>query len=139
MTPTLMVLAALATYRLTLLVTDDAITEDAREWARTRISGHGLTVVDHGAAAICECGDRWGGRDQLPMAEHHVRMMRGRTGGWRGKALTLIGCPWCVSIWLGAPVVALGYLADGALWWEGPALFLAVSAVTGLLHRAAHP
>lgn len=131
-----MVLAALATYRLTLLVTDDAITEDAREAARARLSGHAVQRTAAGTWR-CICGEV--DRAQPGVAEAHVHAARAALDGWRGKALTLIGCPWCVSIWLGAPVVALGYVAEGALWWEGPALFLSVSAATGLLHRAAHP
>ena len=140
MTPTWMVLAGLATYRATLLVTDDALTEGSRERVRRWLSGHGL-VPGRGDSGVveCECGDVWQGPGTYPAAEVHVHTQRQRVTGWRGKALTLLGCPWCASVWLGAAVVGAGYLADGAVWWEAGALLLAVSAVTGLGYRAAHP
>jgi hypothetical protein len=83
----LLVLAALATYRLTRLVTADKITEPVRGW-----------VVDRSA--------------------------------WAGYLVT---CDWCLSIWV-APPVAL----CAVLWGDNRLvlvvlLWLAVSAVTGIL------
>jgi len=43
----------------------------------------------------------------------------------------LFTCPWCVSVWIGAGVVAARYLAPAQ--WEPVARVFAGSAVTGML------
>lgn len=50
----------------------------------------------------------------------------------RRKLATLVECPWCVSIYAGALVVLAAYHLPG-VWFNGPALVLAASAVAGLL------
>lgn len=144
--PTIAVLAALATYRATLLVTDDTITEPAREAVKAALTGHAVVIEDGRVA--CRCGRTFGTmpspRDAgIPNAavgaEMHVHAARQQTGGLRGKALTLIGCPWCVSVYVGAAAAGTGLRWGHRRWWQWGALTLAASGATGLLHRAAHP
>ena len=139
MTALWMLLAVGLTYRVTMLVVYDAVTEAPREAIKARISGHGLTGEPGGL--MCRCGEWWPTHmaAAASAAEHHVHQHRQNASGWRGYILTLLGCPWCVSVWVGAAVVATAYAADGARWWEAPALALTASAGTGLLARAAHP
>jgi len=42
-----------------------------------------------------------------------------------------VTCPWCMSIWLAAPIVAARILAPQ--WWTPLALVLTYSAITGWL------
>lgn len=95
-TPLTVVLMSLATYRLSLLVTADALTERPREWLLRRVADDGYLA-------------------------------------------TLLGCAWCVSMWVGTAVVTSGwYYADRA-WWAIPATILTASAVTGFLATYASP
>jgi Protein of unknown function (DUF1360) len=103
---------ALAVYRLAILITKDSITESARDQFR-----------------------RWGYNDDGTERTHHVHL--GSTVppypsplGAR-RLYTLLTCPWCVSIWLGAAVVALTRFAPSA--WQYAALALAFSGVAGFL------
>lgn len=83
-TPLTAVVAGLALYRLTRLITADAITEPLRD----------------------------------------------RAPGWMSP---MLGCPWCLSMWLAPPVAAsVLWLSDGWGWWLA-AGSLAGSAVAGLL------
>lgn len=50
-----------------------------------------------------------------------------------GAAAYFVGCPWCVSIWLGALVAAGVYWRPCAWWVQFPLILLALSQVTGLL------
>lgn len=98
MTPFVAVLAVLAVYRLTLLVTADEITEAPREDALDWLDDH-----DH------------------------------------PKLATLLGCPWCMSIWLGLPIAWSAHRWGSEPWWQIVALGLAASAVTGFLATFAKP
>ena len=88
MTALTLALVALATYRLTRLVTADKITERFRDWAN------------------------------------------GRKRSWPGY---LVGCDWCLSIWL-APLPTVAVI----LWPDNRAVLaalvaLSASALTGLI------
>lgn len=99
--PTLLVLFALAVYRLTRLVVADAIAEPLR---------HRLTLSAY-----------------PPGAE--VDHPRRPVWGW---FVELVGCPWCVSVWLSAGWAGLACLLPvrvSALL----AFVLAASALAGLL------
>lgn len=51
---------------------------------------------------------------------------------WGDTALgELVTCPWCMSVWLAAPILAARALVPA--WWTPLSLVLALSAVTGLL------
>lgn len=49
------------------------------------------------------------------------------------KVAELLGCPWCVSIWLGAGVVAARRVAPRL--WDPIATMLTASAIAGILSR----
>ena len=61
-----------------------------------------------------------------------------RKYGEESKTAYLIFCPWCVSIWVSAPLTAMTFLVphwwDWIEWtWYGVLTFLAVSHATGLI------
>jgi Protein of unknown function (DUF1360) len=87
------VVDALATYRLTVLIKDDKITQGLRE-AVFRRYGH--------------------------LQDGDVR-----------NPSYLLGCPWCLSMYFGALVVAVEHYAPGI--WRPLSRVLALSAATGLL------
>lgn len=52
---------------------------------------------------------------------------------WRVKALTLVGCPWCVSIYVGAVAAVVWYTVGNNPFVLVPAVALAFSQVTGMI------
>jgi hypothetical protein len=111
--------AALAVYRLTLLVTADTVTEPWREQVIRRANErkHGpRSEVAEGSLAW----DSWAATDPHWLA-------------------ALVDCPWCASMWLAAPVTVASY------WWAGTAAWWAVcgtlagSAAAGYLATKASP
>lgn len=52
--------------------------------------------------------------------------------GLSDKILHFITCPWCVSMWIAAPVAVAFLWAGGSYWFLAPALVLTLSHVTGL-------
>lgn len=125
--PVLLV-ALLATYRVTLLFTHDTLTERPirafHEMLQRRkhpdptavdVARSGLTAVE---------------------VQHRVALTRAQRPHMIVK---LTECPWCVSFWLGLAVVGSGWLWGGRWWWFVPAGALAASAAAGLLTDLAHP
>lgn len=92
---------ALAVYRLAILSAKDKITDGGREWLRDRAY------------------------------DGQARRRRGVRAGVARWSFELVSCPWCISIWLAAGVVALTKFAPGA--WQYGAMFLALSGVAGYL------
>jgi hypothetical protein len=155
MTPLVWLIAALATYRLTMLIVADELTEPWRERLLDRYihPTHELTtrpdaqepqyVTGSGYAysAACRCGMRWSGRewaDVMSEANGHVNEHRGEmTTGPRW--LILLDCPWCASWWVGLPVAWSGWCFGGRGWWLIPAAALGFSAVTGIIASYAKP
>lgn len=45
----------------------------------------------------------------------------------------LLGCPWCLSIWVAATVAPVAYLLGDTAWFLVPALILTASQVTGMM------
>ncbi len=99
---TLLVLDALAVYRLTRLVCADTITAPLREWL---------------------VGTR-------PAVERQLSGSRIMIAA-RPRVAAFITCPWCVSPWLSAPVIACQALAPSV--WIYPACVLAFSATAGVI------
>lgn len=100
-----LVVNALAVFRLARLVAIDDITEGLRQ----RL-GRPWVVVTVGDATVH--GDQ-------------------PETGARYRAWRLVTCPWCISMWIAAVVVAFE-----AFWpdvWIYPAMVLAFSAVAGIL------
>jgi len=56
-----------------------------------------------------------------------------RNGGDEPKLVTLLTCPWCASIWIGAAAAPLAWFVGRSPWLLVPALALAFSYVTGWL------
>lgn len=103
---------ALATARLTGLVTADALTEPLRDRLLRRLG----TVLDPAAAGTTPVLDRL-------YETHRRRWMIGK----------LVTCAWCSSMWISAAVVPIA-------WWHGtnpwaliPALILAASQLAGMV------
>ncbi len=155
MTPIVLIVAMLTTYRFTLLLTHDKLTEPIR----TRIFGRYVfplhepfgaivdtfaTPVDgvmHRWFAECRCrtgyeGDETG--DVIAALERHVQDHAGEqsTGPWW---LKLLDCYWCMSFWLAWPVVWSAWCFGDRSWWFVPAAAFAGSAVTGILATYAKP
>ncbi len=74
-----------------------------------------------------------------PVREHLVSRLDTRKG-WQRKIAYLVGgatdeaegCPWCLSIWIAFPAVAVIWNFGGNPWVGGAALALALSQLTGM-------
>lgn len=62
-----------------------------------------------------------------------------RRFGPQSKAATLIECPWCASIWVGAAVVPAAYWFGDRAWFQVPALWLTISYWYGWLAQREEP
>lgn len=49
-----------------------------------------------------------------------------------GLLTYMLGCPWCISIYVGSGAATAGYLVGDTLWFSIPALALTASYVTGV-------
>ncbi|NJQ00216.1 DUF1360 domain-containing protein [Streptomyces sp. PLAI1-29] len=58
-----------------------------------------------------------------------------RRGGPESKLVTLVECPWCLSVWVAAAVVPLAFLYGHTLWFQIPATALTVSYLYGAAAR----
>jgi hypothetical protein len=105
-----LVMEALALYRLTRLVTKDAITQGLRD-AVERAERERVSAPDHDKVAAAV---RWG---------EEVAEVGPRT--------YLVNCPWCASVWLAVGVAIARRVAP--LPWRLAARVLAGSAVAGAL------
>lgn len=99
---------ALAVYRLCHLAAKDSITEKARKHLLDQAK---RVAFEHATSTA---------NAPTPIDTN-----------WYGRLWVLVTCPWCLSVWLAAPVVALTQLEPSC--WQYPAAGLALSAVTGLL------
>lgn len=147
MSAVVLVVMFLAVYRLTLLVTADELTEPLREWVidRFTVVHHRKVreVIDPTNRAVeweCSCGDTWDGRqsgaDGMVEWNAHLQIAPKRKNE---KLEVLITCPWCSSVWIAFPAVAMTLAwSDGWGWWL-VAGALAASAVAGAGAVAAKP
>lgn len=111
-----LLLDALATFRLTKLVTHDTLTVEARE---SLIAG----------------AYRWAGREEWGREQ-----LISNCPSWAEdvvpndcdppKLAVLVSCPWCSGMWIAIGVVALRRLVPR--WWAPLAKALALSAAAGL-------
>lgn len=100
----------LATYRLAVLITEDKITDPAREWLRR----HGAKRKHDSALGT----DVWVKKPgTLPAIAR-----------WTYE-LTI--CAWCIGLWLATIVVILTRFWPSG--WQYPAMALALSGMTGFL------
>lgn len=103
-----------ATYRLTLLVVADEITDPARDRLFDRLDPLGV-AFDH---------DEYGSQFARGPRPWLVRML---------------SCPWCVSMWLAPAVVGSGLAWSPGWGWQLTAGALTASAVTGAAAHYAAP
>lgn len=84
------------------------------------------------AEGIRQRVDRWFPGEHVPNAGggHPIHVP-----SWQSE---FVQCPWCVSVWVSAPVTAAAWFASPALqavaawWFVGPALWLTISYVVAL-------
>lgn len=100
------VLAVGATARITRLIGRDSITFFFRDWLAARTE------------------------------DARESRKRGRVGP-KERLLSftedMATCPWCLSVWVSAPVAALAWLWGETVWFAVPAAALTASYLTGLL------
>ena len=121
--PVLLVIDALAIFRLSRLVTTDSILDPPRDWLLRRWPGNGTEFYDS------EVDDsEVGGRPVVPLEGTRPRVWVVVDPHWFGS---LISCMWCLSVYVAVAVVALRQWWD---WWQWPALVAAGSAVAGWIH-----
>jgi hypothetical protein len=116
--PVTAAVAALAVYRLTLLVTADKLTEKPRDrlvlWANERA---------HGPRPVTSSPEWW---ESAAASRPH-------------PLTYLLDCPWCASPYVALPVVAAAVLRPpGRVWWLACGV-AAASAVAGALGSRVHP
>lgn len=127
MHPALIVLVyALAVARVTRLIVADRITEAPRESLKLRLWAHSISpeqaadwTAFHGVDA--------------PLGEVTRQMVLARMADGAEPPLSvyLLGCPWCVSIYVAAVAAPLAYFWGLSPWLFVPALALAFSYFTG--------
>lgn len=113
MTWGVLVLASLASYRLTRFVTADTITERAREWLLLRYPPRNEPLTDERGWAI-------------DGTAHFVPH----------PLIAFVHCAWCVSVWTSAAVLLVAHSAGLLDSWQILVLaWLAVSTVVGFISR----
>jgi hypothetical protein len=152
-TPLVFVVAAAATYSLTLLVVCDKITDRPRQWLLTKISGHGYAgtrvgidpATDRPGAVVghsCACGLMWH-YDVGEVLDHvhdaREEIVQEIPMSKRAALLYLLRCPWCTSMWVSVPVLWSAWCFGIRAWWFVPAAALAARGITGTWAQFANP
>lgn len=151
MTPLTVAVAIAATYSLTLLVVCDKITDRPRQWLLTRISGHGFARsglgLDAGVSSEpvvgyeCACGAVSLSLGDLLDHVHDARERIVQTVPQTKQAMVLylLRCPWCASVYVGAPVMWSAWCFGTRAWWFIPAATFTARGVTGTWASLANP
>jgi len=108
----LFVIYALAVHRLTILGTEDTITEPIRDWLKGKSFGE-LVERDNITGNVIS-------RTPSPKPKS--------LWSWLWKLTT---CPWCLSMYMAAGVVTLAYFQGS--WFKYVALVLAFSSIAALI------
>ena len=126
--PVLLIVDALAIFRLSRLVTSDTILDRPRTWLLRRWPGADTEFYDSETDRID--GGTWTlhGRPAAPIPGSNPRLWVAVNPHWFGS---LIECVWCMSVYVAVAVVAARAWWD---WWQWPALVAAGSAVAGWIH-----
>lgn len=140
-------LAALCTYRLTLLVTADDLTAPLRRRAITKLTTvpHKLstrtrTSNDTWSHVRCTCGDEYTAPPFMVDGRAWWQSHQAHAPKHRDHSLAaVLQCEWCASVWVAIPVAWTAAVYGESTWWLVPALALAASAVTGVLASIAKP
>lgn len=123
MTLTALLVYALAVARVTRLINSDVLLTGPRErliaWAWARRYGGQMVFA----------------RDEIGRSLGQVPIWRGAkaNGAVEPKLATLIVCPWCASIYVGAVAAPLWFWLGTSPWVLVPAAALAFSYLTGFL------
>lgn len=144
MTPLVFVVAAAATYSLTLLLVCDKITDRPREALLTLISGHGFggpSLMHTGGVWVCTCGITAPSVDEVLDHVHDAReeIVQEIPMSKRAAVLYLLRCYWCASLYVAVPVAWSGWCFGDRAWWFVPAAALAFRGFTGALATYANP
>lgn len=108
------VLVALATHRVTRLITRDQI-----------------PLVAAPREAFVQ---RWGGFADAKTREDRKRSINGNTTNVLMRSLAYLWeCDWCASVWVAGGISYATYTWSGETWWHFVLLGLAASSVTGLI------
>jgi hypothetical protein len=102
--------------RLTRLVTDDVIVQDAREWVLERLTydrGQREARREH-ALLVASADSRGAGVKPLKLPPPASRT----SARIRLKLAKLITCRWCTGVWVAASVVVLDRQLGGRSWWR---------------------
>lgn len=103
-----MLLAVGSSCRLTRLIGQDTITFAFRDW----LAGKSENIKD-------------------------MPCNRKPQGCWRqnffGFVEDMVSCPWCLSIWMAAPVAVCAWFFGDTGWFMVPALLLTASQVSGVV------
>jgi hypothetical protein len=122
-------LACLATYRITRFITADAFPLVAvpRRW----IDKHWNPFPSDDAWDSYKAAPPAAQRivNERLLEEHGVH----RPTGLKRSIAYLVGCAWCTSIWVGAGVTAFVMIFIGLTWPWYVLLWLTTSAVTGMI------
>jgi len=123
-------LAILATYRITRFITRDQLPLIARP--RRWLDKHWNPLPSQ---------DAWESYVASPPEAQQIFRdairknlgIRSRPTGWRRSIAYLIGCAWCTSIWVGAGVSWFVLVFIGLTWPWFVLLWLSSSAITGMI------
>lgn len=108
----LVLVAGLAAYRATRIVTTDSLTERARE----RLYRWAWVEFDE-TEAYLSAWLRWHPDEAAPLATvDELPPPLPRRGGFRTYVSELFQCPWCLGVWISFAVLAFWWwvVADGA-------------------------
>lgn len=120
---------ALATYRLTRLVTEDTLTLELRE--RAIAWAYGATVVGGTSDRTVNLLNMIERDDLVPLDAPDYWQQVMEHDSDPPKVATLVTCPWCTGMWVAFGVVAARRFVPRA--WSPLAKALALSAVAGLI------
>lgn len=130
--PVILIIDALAIFRLSRLITSDTLLDTPRTWLLH--SWPGADTEFHDSEIYPKAVDdktpvlRGSGLPVVALADTKPRLWVAVKPHWFG---TFISCMWCVSVWVAVSVVAARQWWD---WWQWPALVAAGSAAAGWAH-----
>jgi hypothetical protein len=122
-------LACLATYRLTRFITRDTLPLVSRP--RRWIDKHWNPFPDENAWDAYRASPK----RAKEIVQESLRELgiKSRPTGLKRSIAYLVGCAWCTSIWVGAGVSAFVMIFIGLTWPWFILLWLTSSSVTGLI------
>lgn len=126
------ILAILATHRITRFITRDQLPLIARP--RRWIDRHWNPLPDQDAWESYLASPKRA-KDIFRESLWQTHGIKSRPTGWKRSIAYLIGCAWCTSIWVGAGVSVFVMVFIGLAWPWFVLLWLACSSATGLISQ----